>query len=70
MNVFSILLHLLSTDAISKLSTELAAVQKDQTEVINDFIALVQAASKFAQSAKKENADLSPIVDMLKTATR
>lgn len=66
MNPLTILWRLLSTDEIAKFSDALAKVQRDQTEVVNDFVALTAAASKFAQSAKKENADLAPIIQMLK----
>ena len=66
MNPLALLWRLLSTDEIAKTASDLAKVQKDQTEVVNDFVALVAAAAKFAQSAKKENADLAPIIEMLK----
>lgn len=70
MNALSIIWRLLSTDAISQFSGDLAKLQRDNTKVVNAFIALADAAAKFAQAAKEENADLTPIIKMLEEANK
>lgn len=70
MGILQIIWRLLSTDEIAKFSGDLAKVQQDNTKVVNAFIILVDAASKFAQAAKEENADLAPIIKMLEQVSK